>query len=166
MLPIHNAVYTGSCLTMHCTLQRTKEFQDAAFRFVTENVNRPSRISLRHLVAALIDPLGQNGLVAAPEADEAPLFPAAGTRFFAFESNAEPIDSGCDFEVHVCVELVALVVEAYEAMGLVNKQKLTANAAPISAASVTPRHLVSRNKIQFRPEANATFGSIIPIRLY
>lgn len=53
-------------------VQRTKEFQDAAFRFVTEHVDRPSRISLRHLAAALIDPQGKNGLCA-------PLFPSAGS---------------------------------------------------------------------------------------
>lgn len=62
-----------------CAHQRTKEFQDAAFRFVSENVNRASRISLRHLAAAAIDPQGQLGLVTPLSSDDAPLFPCAGS---------------------------------------------------------------------------------------
>lgn len=58
------------------------------------------------------------------------------------------------------------MVEAYEAMGLVNKDALTVDATPIHVGNVTPRVLVARNKIQFCPDVNAKLGSVIPIRLY
>lgn len=58
------------------------------------------------------------------------------------------------------------MAEVYDAMGLVDKDALTADAKPITSANVTPRVLVTRSKIQFRRDANAKFGNVIPIRLY
>lgn len=63
----------------------------------------------------------------------------------------------------------AFVVEAYEALGLVDKNALTGAdkaALAVTAATVTPRTLVARNKVQFRRETDAKFGNLIPIRLY
>lgn len=58
------------------------------------------------------------------------------------------------------------MAEAYSSLGLVDATKLTTDAKAVAAASATPRTLVARNKVQFRSEANAHFGSLIPIRLY
>lgn len=62
----------------------------------------------------------------------------------------------------------AFAMEAYDAMGLVDKNKLTNNQPPISAATVTPRDLAaSKVKLQaVQSEAKMpAFGRLIPIRL-
>ncbi|DBA01221.1 TPA: hypothetical protein N0F65_010813 [Lagenidium giganteum] len=117
--------------------QRSKELQQRMVQFVDDNVGRVSRISLRAFVAALIDPVSATtNTVAAEQDGSAPLFPA-----------------------------VALVAEAYGAMGLVDPSALTADGK-ISAQNATPRHWVARGKIRFLPGTGAKFGSSIPIRLY
>lgn len=63
--------------------------------------------------------------------------------------------------------IVAFVVEAYSALGLVDKDAVAVDAAaPVTAGIATPRTLVARSKVQFRREADAKFGNLIPIRLY
>jgi hypothetical protein len=53
---------------------RDKQFQQQALAFVTQHVNRPSRVSLRQTVAALIDPASYHPA----DADQtSPLFPSA-----------------------------------------------------------------------------------------
>ncbi|KAG7398466.1 hypothetical protein PHYBOEH_011087 [Phytophthora boehmeriae] len=64
----------------------------------------------------------------------------------------------------------AFVIEAYEAMGLVNKDQLTSTEPALSAATVTPRDLAaSRIKLHDGQEngsdAAKAFGRLIPIRL-
>ncbi|EEY70204.1 uncharacterized protein PITG_19410 [Phytophthora infestans T30-4] len=54
--------------------ERSKEIQEAASAFITENVGRRSRISLRHTVSALINPKE----VRKPSTDATPSFPCAG----------------------------------------------------------------------------------------
>lgn len=56
----------------------------------------------------------------------------------------------------------AFVVEALDAMGLVDKARL---GPGLSAANVMPRDLVAKGKLRFRPESGARFGSLVPIRL-
>ncbi|RLN06181.1 hypothetical protein BBJ28_00010139 [Nothophytophthora sp. Chile5] len=118
-------------------MQRSKELQDAASAFISEQASRTSRISLRHTVLALINPdeMRKAG------SDAAPLFPCA-----------------------------AFVAEAYDAMGLVDKDRLTDAQPPLSAATVTPRDLAARSKIRLqkqseRQEAAPAFGRLLPIRL-
>ncbi|KAG1692402.1 hypothetical protein DVH05_025368 [Phytophthora capsici] len=66
----------------------------------------------------------------------------------------------------------AFVAEAYDAMGLVNKNQLTKNQPPLSTTTVTPRDLAAtRIKLQVPPEKQSdgakppAFGRLLPIRL-
>ncbi|CAI5735321.1 unnamed protein product [Hyaloperonospora brassicae] len=66
----------------------------------------------------------------------------------------------------------AFVVEAYDAMGLVDKNRLNDNQPPLSAAVVTPRDLATR-KVELQVPTGQrsggakrpAFGRLIPIRL-
>ncbi|ETI51776.1 hypothetical protein F441_04957 [Phytophthora nicotianae CJ01A1] len=62
----------------------------------------------------------------------------------------------------------AFVVEAYDAMGLVNKDQLTSSQPPLSATTVTPRDLAA-SKIKLRAQSGLekppAFGRLLPIRL-
>ncbi|GLE08972.1 hypothetical protein PINS_up020447 [Pythium insidiosum] len=63
--------------------QRDKQFQDAALSFVTQNVNRASRLSIRQTLAALLDPSSYHP--ANPETTP-PLFPSAALVAEAYEA--------------------------------------------------------------------------------
>ncbi|KAG6583125.1 mitochondrial carrier [Phytophthora cinnamomi] len=61
----------------------------------------------------------------------------------------------------------AFVAEAYNAMGLANKNQLTSAQPPLSAATVTPRDFAS-SKIRLQAPNGAkppAFGRLLPIRL-
>jgi hypothetical protein len=75
--------YSARILTSHAkeiaivplkNIHRTKEIQNQAFQFVSENIERPSRLNIRRFVSALFDP----SIYPPSTSKEAPLFPAAG----------------------------------------------------------------------------------------
>ncbi|CEG45511.1 uncharacterized protein PHALS_01802 [Plasmopara halstedii] len=111
-------------------LERTKEMQVAANAFIAKNIERKSRISLRHTISALIRPKEMLTTF-----DATPLYPSA-----------------------------AFIVEAYDAMGLADKDQLTNDQTQLSAATVIPRDLVAK-KIQVHGANFPAFGRLIPIRL-
>ncbi|TMW67348.1 hypothetical protein Poli38472_012464 [Pythium oligandrum] len=112
---------------------RDKHFQEKALHFVTSNMDRTSRVSVRQCVAALIDPQSYHPV----DPNTPPLFPSA-----------------------------ALVAEAYEALGLVDPEKLTRDTR-VNKATLMPRHFVAKaNGLVIRSEADAKFGNLLPIRLH
>lgn len=56
--------------------------------------------------------------------------------------------------------VTAFVAEAYDAMGLVDKQQLSPT---LSTRNVTPRDLAAKQKLKLSGDAH--FGSLLPIRL-
>jgi hypothetical protein len=79
------------------------------------------------------------------------------------------LDLSKDTGAHeVLVARAAFVAEAYDAMGLANKDQLASRQPPLVAANVTPRDLAaSKIKLQVPPGGAkaAAFGRLLPIRL-